>query len=76
MLSKYGNEKVKFLKPMLAIAEGAGNLSRRLDDEYEPPIDGEILLPKYHSTNHNYFIELKDGHDRIIENKYHCPAML
>ncbi|HEY9124129.1 MAG TPA: Hsp70 family protein, partial [Bacteroidales bacterium] len=38
MLSqKYGNDKVKVSeKPMLAIAEGAGILSHRLGDKYEP----------------------------------------
>jgi len=70
MLSqKYGNEKVKVSeKPMLAIAEGAGILSHRLGDEYEPPIDGEIAIAEIsYSTNHNYFIELKDGYDRIYD---------
>ena len=70
MLSqKYGNEKVKVSeKPMLAIAEGAGILSHRLGYEYEPPIDGEIAIAEIsYSTNHNYFIELKDGYDRIYD---------
>jgi molecular chaperone DnaK len=77
MLSqKYGNEKVKVSeKPMLAIAEGAGILSHRLGDEYEPPIDGEIAIAEIsYSTNHNYFIELKDGYDRIIEKQMPLPC--
>ena len=77
MLSqKYGNEKVKVSeKPMLAIAEGAGILSHRLGDEYEPPIDGEIPIAEIsYSTNHNYFIELKGGYDRIIEKQIPLPC--
>ncbi len=77
MLSqKYGNEKVKVSeKPMLAIAEGAGILSHRLGDEYEPPIDGEIAIAEIsYSTNHNYFIELKGGYDRIIEKQIPLPC--
>jgi molecular chaperone DnaK len=62
MLSqKYGSDKIKVSeKPMLAIAEGAGILSHRLGDEYEPPLDGEIAVAEIsYSTNHNYFIELE-----------------
>lgn len=76
MLSqKYGNEKVKVSeKPMLAIAEGAGILSHKLGDEYEPPIDGEIAIAEIsYSTNHNYFIELKDDYDKIIEKQMPLP---
>ena len=55
---------------MLAVAEGAGILSHRLGDEYEPPVDGEIAVAEIsYSTNHNYFIELKDDYDRIIEKQ-------
>ena len=77
MLSqKYGNEKVKVSeKPMLAIAEGAGILSHRLGDEYEPPLDGEIAIAEIsYSTNHNYFIELKGGYDTIIEKQIPLPC--
>lgn len=76
MLSqKYGNDKIKVSeKPMLAIAEGAGILSHRLGDEYEPPVDGEIAVAEIsYSTNHNYFIELKDDYDRIIEKQMPLP---
>jgi molecular chaperone DnaK len=76
MLSeKYGNEKIKISeKPMLAVAEGAGILSHRLGDEYEPPIDGEIAVAEIsYSTNHNYFIELKDNYDKIIEKQMPLP---
>jgi len=76
MLSeKYGNEKIKISeKPMLAVAEGAGILSHRLGDEYEPPIDGEIAVAEIsYSTNHNYFIELKDDYDKIIEKQMPLP---
>lgn len=76
MLSqKYGKEKIKISeKPMLAIAEGAGILSHRLGDEYENPIDGEIAVSEIsYSTNHNYFIELKDEYDRIIEKQMPLP---
>jgi len=77
MLSeKYGNEKIKISeKPMLAVAEGAGILSHRLGDEYEPPIDGEIAVAEIsYSTNHNYFIELKEDYDKIIEKQMPLPC--
>jgi molecular chaperone DnaK len=77
MLSKkFGSEKIKVSeKPMLAIAEGAGILSHRLGDEYEPPLDGEIAVAEIsYSTNHNYFIELKDDFDRIIEKQIPLPC--
>jgi molecular chaperone DnaK len=77
MLSKkYGSEKVKVSeKQMLAIAEGAGILSHRLGDEYEPPLDGEIAVAEIsYSTNHNYFIELKDDYDKIIEKQLPLPC--
>ena len=76
MLSeKYGNDKIKISeKPMLAVAEGAGILSHRLGDEYEPPIDGEIAVGDIsYSTNHNYFIELKEDYDKIIEKQMPLP---
>lgn len=77
MLSqKYGRNKIRVSeKPMLAIAEGAGILSHRLGDEYEPPLNGEISVAEIsYSTNHNYFIELKDGYDRIIEKQLPLPC--
>lgn len=77
MLSqKYGKDKIKISeKPMLAVAEGAGILSHRLGDEYEPPINGAIALEEIsYSTNHNYFIELKDDFDRIIEKQLPLPC--
>lgn len=77
MLSqKFGNEKIKISeKPMLAVAEGAGILSHRLGDEYEPPVNGEIAVAEIsYSTNHNYFIELKDDYDRIIEKQMPLPC--
>ena len=77
MLSqKYGSDKIKVSeKPMLAISEGAGVLSHRLGDEYEPPVDGEIAIAEIsYSTNHNYFIELKDDYDRIIEKQMPLPT--
>ena len=77
MLSKkYGSEKIKVSeKPMLAIAEGAGILSHRLGDDYEPPLDGEIAVAEIsYSTNHNYFIELKDDYDKIIEKQLPLPC--
>jgi molecular chaperone DnaK len=76
MLSeKYGNDKIKVTeKPMLTIAEGAGILSHRLGDEYEPPVDGEAVVAEVsYSTNHNYYIELKDGYDKIIEKQMPLP---
>ena len=77
MLSKkYGSEKIKNSeKPMLAIAEGAGILSHRLGDEYEP-VDNDGIIPLgdiVHSTNHNYFIKLKEEFDRIVEEQMPLP---
>jgi len=77
MLSKkYGSEKIKNSeKPMLAIAEGAGILSHRLGDEYEP-VDDDGIIPLgdiVHSTNHNYFIKLKEEFDRIVEEQMPLP---
>ncbi|MBK6730616.1 MAG: Hsp70 family protein [Bacteroidetes bacterium] len=78
MLSeKFGVGKIKVSeKPMLAIAEGAGILSQRLGDEYELPIDGEMAIGEIsYSTNHNYYIELKDEEfDRIIEKQMPLPC--
>jgi molecular chaperone DnaK len=78
MLSeKFGASKIKVSeKPMLAIAEGAGILSQRLGDEYEAPLDGETAIGEIsYSTNHNYFVELKDEHfHRIIEKQMPLPA--
>ena len=77
MLSeKYGSEKIKITeKPMLAVAEGAGIMANRLGDEYEPieedgitPV-GEII----HTTNHDYFIKLKDDFDKIVEKQMPLP---
>ncbi len=81
MLSKkFGSEKIKVSeKPMLAIAEGAGILSHRLGDEYEPPLDGEIAVAEIsYSTNHNYYIEIADGNnvkmERVIEKQTPLPT--
>jgi molecular chaperone DnaK len=77
MLSKrYGSEKIKVSeKPMLAVAEGAGILSHRLGNEFEPiEEDGVIALGDIvHTTNHNYFIKLKDDYDRIVEKQMPLP---
>ena len=77
MLSqKYGNDKIKISeKPMLSIAEGAGILSHRLGDEYEPTLDSENTVADIsYSTNHNYFIELKEDYDKIIEKQMPLPC--
>lgn len=78
MLSeKFGAGKVMVSeKPMLAIAEGAGILSHRLGDEYEAPTTGEVAIAEIsYSTNHHYFIELKDEeYDRIIEKQMPLPC--
>lgn len=74
---KFGADKIKMSeKPMLAVAEGAAILSHRLGDEFESGIDqansiGEIS----YSTNHTYFIELKDGElFPIIEKQMPMPV--
>jgi molecular chaperone DnaK len=75
LTEKYGAGKVKISeKPMLAIAEGAGILAHRLGNEYEvteeiPPTIAEIS----YCTNHNYFIELKEDFDKIIEKQMPLP---
>lgn len=76
MLSqKYGNDKVKVSeKPMLAVAEGAGILSHRLDDGYEQPDTDYPLIDQIsYSTSQNYYIELSGEDDRIIEKQMPLP---
>lgn len=78
MLSeKYGSDKIKNSeKPMLAIAEGAGIMSNRLGDVYEPGTDDDDGIPPIdivYSTNHNYFIKLKEEYDRIVEEQMPLP---
>ena len=69
-------------KPMLAITEGAGILSHRLGDEYEPPLDNVPVLDEISfSTNHNYFIQLQDDdgesyYEKIIEKQMPLPVSL
>jgi molecular chaperone DnaK len=77
LTEKFGEAKIMFSeKPMLAIAEGAGILSQRLGDEYEAPITGDAAIAEIsYSTNHNYFVELKDEeYDRIIEKQMPLPC--
>lgn len=46
-----------------------------MGDDYEPPLDGEIAVAEIsYSTNHNYFIELKDDYDKIIEKQLPLPC--
>ena len=77
MLSeKYGNDKIKTSeKPMLVVAEGAGILANRLGDEYEPVDIGDVMHVGeiVHTTNHNYFIKLKEDFDRIVEKQMPLP---
>jgi len=78
MLSeKFGIDKVKISeKPMLAIAEGAAILSHRLGDDYVAPLNNENAIEDIsYSTNHNYFIELQDKFDRIIEKQIPLPCI-
>jgi molecular chaperone DnaK len=78
LTEKFGMEKIKISeKPMLAVAEGAGILAHRLGDEYEKtePVQSIVSEISY-STNHNYFIELREGFDRIIEKQMPLPFNL
>jgi molecular chaperone DnaK len=78
LMEKFGVGKVKISeKPMLAVAEGAGILAHRLGDEYEKtaPVQSVVSEISY-STNHNYFIELREGFDRIIEKQMPLPYNL
>jgi molecular chaperone DnaK len=76
MLSaKFGAEKINVSeKPMLAVAEGAAILAHRLGDEYESPEEtsGTIADISY-STNHNYFIQLQDKEEKIIDKQMPLP---
>ena len=66
MLSeKFGSDKVKISeKPMLAIAEGAAILAHRLGDESETPVVANSVISEIsYSTNHNYYIQIKDRKD-------------
>jgi len=82
MLSKKfgGNKILVSEKPMLAIAEGAGVLSHRLGDEYEPTIEPSKTISNIsYSTNHTYFIEYRTidgeiGFKTIIEKQVPLPA--
>jgi molecular chaperone DnaK len=78
LVEKFGYEKIKISeKPMLAIAEGAGILAHRLGDEYEKTASTQSIVSEIsYSTNHNYFIELKEGFDRIIEKQMPLPFNL
>jgi molecular chaperone DnaK len=78
LTEKFGFGKVKISeKPMLAVAEGAGILAHRLGNEYEKtePVQSIVSEISY-STNHNYFIELREGFDRIIEKQMPLPFNL
>jgi molecular chaperone DnaK len=75
MLSeKFGSEKIKDTKEtMLVVSKGAAILAHRLGDEYEPPIDGTIpdIDEITHTTNHDYFIQLRDD-----ENNYRLEKII
>lgn len=62
-------------KPMLAVSEGAAILSHRLDDNYEHSINTDNEVKNIlSSTNHKYFVKLKDGFsDAIIEKQEPLP---
>jgi molecular chaperone DnaK len=76
MLSeKFGADKIKVSdKPMLAVAEGAAILAHRLGDESETPIvANNVISDISYSTNHNYYIQLKDGPQKIIDKQMPLP---
>jgi len=71
---KYGKDRIKVSeKPMLAVAEGAGILSHRLDDDYEPDVDSPVIDQISYSASQHYYIELADEDDRIIEKQMPLP---
>lgn len=76
LTQKYGQSKIRLTeKPMLAVAEGAGILAHRLGDDYEPSLDTHSVIEDIsYTTNHNYFIELKDEYDLIIEKQTPLPC--
>jgi len=72
----FGISKIKVSeKPMLAVSEGAGILSHRLGDDYELPIKSESEIKNIlSSTNHKYYVKLKDGFsEAIIEKQVPLP---
>jgi molecular chaperone DnaK len=76
MLSeKFGSDKVKISeKPMLAIAEGAAILAHRLGDESETPVVANSVISEIsYSTNHNYYLQLKDRKEKIIDKQMPLP---
>jgi molecular chaperone DnaK len=75
LIEKFGIDKVKISeKPMLAVAEGAAILAHRLGNEYEATaITQSSVADISYSTNHNYFIELREGYDKIIEKQMPLP---
>ncbi|MFL5765941.1 MAG: Hsp70 family protein [Bacteroidia bacterium] len=76
MLSdKFGSDKIKVSdKPMLAVAEGAAILAHRLGDETETPVVANNVISEIsYSTNHNYYLQLKDRKEKIIDKQMPLP---
>jgi molecular chaperone DnaK len=62
-------------KFQLAIAEGAAILAHRLGDETEAPvIANNVIADISYSTNHNYYIQLKQGREKIIDKQMPLPV--
>ena len=60
---------------MLAIAEGAAILAHRLGDETETPaLTNNVITEISYSTNHNYYIQLKDRKEKIIDKQMPLPT--
>ena len=77
MLSKkYGIKKVNISdNPMLVKAEGAGILSQRLGDEYEPVYKESAGGELFYSTQHNYYMKIENGrYDKLIEKSFPLPC--
>ena len=76
LCDKYGIDKVKVTeRPMLAIAEGAAILSHRMGDEYEPNLQLQQNISEIsYSTNHNYYVELENDYDLVIEKQLPMPV--
>jgi molecular chaperone DnaK len=76
MLSdKFGSDKIKVSdKPMLAVAEGAAILAHRLGDESEAAVlTNNVISEISYSTNHNYYLQLKDRKEKIIDKQMPLP---
>ena len=76
LCDKYGTDKVKVSdQPMYAVAMGAGILSHRLGDAFEPDTKDTVEIDEIvYSANRNFYFKLEDSYDLIIESQEPLPV--